>query len=253
MFAEERQGLIVKQLNQVGKVSVKELSELYAVTQATIRNDLKALEDKDLLIKTYGGALTKTDAHHELDSDTRQSINELAKLAIGKKATELIKDYQTVLLDTGTTTYHIAKHIQDHRGLTVITNDFDIAKLLELSPHIQVLLLGGLVKTGYHCTYHHHYSAMLRELNIDIAFMGTNSLNGEGAFAADIQLAQTKRLMVQRANKIVMCCDNDKFERKAFSRFATLGDIDIVIADRLPENTECFEEHGIEMLIVDDF
>ncbi len=75
MFAEERQGLIVKQLNQVGKVSVKELSELYSVTQATIRNDLKALEDKDLLIKTYGGALAKTDA-------TMSSIQTLAKASM---------------------------------------------------------------------------------------------------------------------------------------------------------------------------
>ncbi|WP_194437012.1 DeoR/GlpR family DNA-binding transcription regulator [Vibrio fluminensis] len=249
MFAEERHLHIIEALEHFGKVTVDDLANQFSVTKATIRNDLKRLEAKDLLDRTYGGAMSKSKIQVEVNSDSRSDTNKVEKIKIGKKCATLIQDNQVVLLDTGTTTIHIANSLKDKKNLTVITNDFEIAKILELFDGIKLFMLGGFVKNQYHCTYHDYYDAVLRTLNVDIAFIGINAINPQGAFAADISLGKTKRLMCEQASRVVVCCDSEKFNKKSLSCFADLKSIDSIVTSRLPNNY--FEYSDIEFVITD--
>lgn len=201
MFAEERQEKLLGILREKRKVAVSEMCDVFNVSGATIRADLRQLEEEGLLTRTHGGAVLRTRASFEQASDDREIVNLSAKERIGQRAAALVEDGDIIVLDTGTTTLHIARNIRDRQNVTVVTNDYQIARELEASPSIQTILLGGIVKKGYHCVVAINGRSILDTLNVDKAFMGTNSLSlKHGACVADIMLAETKRGMVEHAS-----------------------------------------------------
>jgi DeoR family fructose operon transcriptional repressor len=230
MYAEERQEKLLAILKELRKLSVGEMSERFGVSGATIRTDLRILEDAGMLTRTHGGAILRTRASFELGSDQREGINLPAKEQIGRLAASLVQDGDIIVLDTGTTTLHIARYIRQRRNLTVITNDFMIAKNLEEAESIQIVLLGGIVK----------------------AFMGVNALSlKQGACVADIMLAETKRSMVEHANQVIVVCDHSKLDNTSLAQFAAPEQIDTVVVDRLPGNAPEYREAGITLLSVE--
>jgi Transcriptional regulators of sugar metabolism len=133
-------------LKEKRKISVGEMSEHFNVSGATIRTDLRLMEESGQLTRTHGGAILRTRASFEMGSDLRESLHIDAKARIGARAAQLVEDGDIIVLDTGTTTLHIAHHLRDRKNLTVITNDFAIARVLEEASGVQLVLLGGMVK-----------------------------------------------------------------------------------------------------------
>lgn len=128
------------------KVAVSEMCDVFNVSGATIRADLRQLEEEGLLTRTHGGAVLRTRASFEQASDDREIVNLSAKERIGQRAAALVEDGDIIVLDTGTTTLHIARNIRDRQNVTVVTNDYQIARELEASASIQTILLGGIVR-----------------------------------------------------------------------------------------------------------
>ncbi len=141
MFAEERQEKLLGILREKRKVAVSEMCDVFNVSGATIRADLRQLEEEGLLTRTHGGAVLRTRASFEQASDAREIVNLSAKERIGQRAA-LVEDGDIIVLDTGTTTLHIARNIRDRQNVTVVTNDYQIARELEASASIQTILLG---------------------------------------------------------------------------------------------------------------
>lgn len=250
MYAEERQEKIFAILKEKRKLSVGEMSERFNVSGATIRTDLRILEDAGMLTRTHGGAILRTRASFEISSDQREEVNLASKEQIGQLAASLVEDGDIIVLDTGTTTLQIAHNIRQRRNITVITNDFMIAKSLEDVDSIQIVLLGGIVK-GYHCTVAINGRSLLDTLNIDKAFMGVNALSlKQGACVADIMLAETKRSMVEHANQVIVVCDHTKLGNTSLAQFATPEQIDTIVLDHLPEDAADYQEGGIALLSV---
>lgn len=250
MYAEERQNEILELLKKHQKASISDLSDRFSVTMATIRSDVRLLEEKGLIIKTHGGVLLKSANTFELISETRKTINQSCKKRIGARAAELVQDGQTIILDTGTTSYHIATHLSTKRNLTVITNDFEVARILdELDDSIQIIFLGGLVKRRYHCAYHFGETALLQDLNVDIAFMGANAMSAKtGASVADLNLAETKKAMTRRSQHVVIVCDSTKLGQTSLAQFASPDQIATVISDQEAEDLEAYADADIEFI-----
>ena len=249
MFAEERQQHILTLLQSQHKVSVIELSEQYKVSKTTIRADLKALEAQHLIIKTHGGAMVKSHASFELGSEYRKSIHHDKKVYIGQLAAQFIEKNDTVLLDTGTTTLQIAHALKNKTDITVITNDMEIAKTLEDFSGIQIILLGGMIKKGYHCSFQLNSHSLIGFLHIDKAFMACNSFSIEkGAAVADIHLCETKRMMIKHANQIFLVCDDSKFNQSALAQFATTQEIDYLIINQKPKHEQLLLEQNIKVI-----
>lgn len=253
MYAEERQEKILAILKESRKIAVGEMSERFAVSNATVRADLRVLEEAGLITRTHGGALLRTKASFEVRSDLRETLNQPLKEQIGKRAAQLVEDGDIIILDTGTTTLQIARHIRHCRHLTVVTNDMVIAKTLEDVETIQILLMGGMVKKGYHCSIAIDGRSILDTLNVDKAFMGTNALSlKRGACVADVMLAQTKRIMVQHANQVIVVCDNSKLNNSSLAQFATVEEIDMVVIDKAPDNAEEYRNAGVSIVSITD-
>nr|WP_159113691.1 FGGY family carbohydrate kinase [Klebsiella pneumoniae] len=158
------------------------------------------------------------------------------------------KDYINFML-TGA----MATDFRDRQNVTVVTNDYQIARELEASPSIQTILLGGIVKKGYHCVVAINGRSILDTLNVDKAFMGTNSLSlKHGACVADIMLAETKRGMVEHASQVIIVCDYSKLNNTSLAQFTAADRIDTVVVDRLPDDVQAYRNAGIQVISLDE-
>jgi DeoR family fructose operon transcriptional repressor len=250
MFAEERKLKIIDILNQNKKVTVTELVHLFNVSSATVRSDLRELNDKGQIIRTHGGAIIETGAGFEPDTEQKRDLNLAAKQQIARLAIDLINNGDTVIFDTGTTTLELAKLLNQRHRITAVTNDFEIARVLEDMNSISVLMLGGEVRKNFHCTVGAAGINMLAQISVDKAFMGTNSLSiANGASTPNIQQAETKKAMIASAKKIILLCSNRKLGKDSFAHFASLDQIETLVIEQIDDNEKFeFEERGVEVL-----
>jgi DeoR family fructose operon transcriptional repressor len=253
LFVEERKQKILEYIEERRKATVAQLCEHFRVSSATIRNDLRDLEAGNRLLRTHGGAMVKSKTGLELDSSQKRVQNLEAKRRIAACALELIEDGDRIILDTGTTTLELARLLDRRRDLTVVTNDLVIALLLEEFDSVAVVFTGGLLRRRFHCTvsYGNTWRDTLAGLTLDKAFMGVNGLSFEkGATTPDIAQAETKKLMIDIAVKVIFLCDSSKFGRTSFARFATLDQIDTVVTEQVTaEDRRRLEELGIELIL----
>lgn len=253
LFSEERRTRILELVHERKKLTVTELCDILGVSAATVRGDLRDLDRENLLVRTHGGVIEKSRTSFELASSKRSTVNLAAKQAIAKAAEQLVEDGDTIVLDTGTTTAELAKRLVAVQRLTVVTNDLKIARILEEVQGIELVLLGGTLRKGYHCTVGPDGLRMARDLRVDKAFMATNSLSPEtGATTPDLQQAETKRAMIAIARKVILLCDSSKIGMESFARFADLGEIDMLVTEHLPDETrDAFKEHDIEVVVAE--
>jgi DeoR family fructose operon transcriptional repressor len=252
LFVEERKMRILERIERQRKATVAELCERFHVSSATIRSDLRDLEAVGKLIRTHGGAMVKSKTGLEQDMVQRGTQHLAEKRRVAERALDLIEDGDTVILDTGTTCLELARLLGRRRGLTVVTNDLAIALCLEGAESVRVLFMGGLVRRNYHCTVIHGSAGreILSGLSVDKAFMACNSFSAEkGASTPDIMQAETKRLMMSIAAKVIVLFDASKLGRTSFVLFAPLETIDTIVTDAIgAEDRAHLEENGIDVL-----
>lgn len=250
IFAEERQRMIVELVNKYKKVTVPEMSEYFKVSSATIRNDLRELENARLLIRTHGGAIVNSKAGFELTTSNKEVQNLQEKMIIAELAIDLIEDGDTIIMDTGTTTFELAKRLHKKGNITAVVNDLEIARCLEDFDNVNVVFLGGYIRKNFHCTVGPPGIRMLFELTVDKAFLGVNGLSlAKGATTPDLNHAETKKAMIAAANKAILLCDSSKLEKNSFVQFAKLQNLDIVIIDAIDEKLKRdYEKVGVEVI-----
>jgi DeoR family fructose operon transcriptional repressor len=254
LFSAERRARILELINTRKKLTVNELCQLLEVSAATVRGDLRDLDREGLLLRTHGGAIERSRASFEQTFSKRRTVNLSAKQAIAAAAEQLIESGDTILLDTGTTTIELARRLRSFQKLTVVTNDLEIARMLEDCPGLDVVIIGGTIRKGYHCAIGPAGLTMIHDLRVDKAFMATNSLSPDaGAMTPDLQQAATKKAMISIARKVLLLCDSSKIGRESFARFATLDQIGVLVSEHLStKQCSVFAEHGIEIILADN-
>jgi DeoR family fructose operon transcriptional repressor len=252
IFVEERKRDILEYVVSKKKATVAELCARFGVSSATIRNDLRDLEENAALVRTHGGAIVRDQARFEPDAVEKapQHIDE--KHAIATVALRCIEDGDTIVIDTGTTTLELAKLLNAKKNIAVITNDLAIATILEEHPSATVYFLGGTLRKRFHCTIGARAEEGLRGLTVDKAFMAANSFSIEkGAATPDIQLADLKKTMMSIATKVYLLIDSSKMGKNSFARFAGPEEIDCLVIDMISaEDAKSLEDIGVEILTV---
>lgn len=232
LFAEERKGQILELLRQKSKLLVPELCDYFDVSPATIRNDLRDLENERKLKRTHGGAISLEKTSFELDSRHKEIRNMEQKRQIAACAAKLIEDGDTIILDTGTTTLELAKCLSAKRDLTIVLNDIEIASLLEESTQANLILIGGTLRHGFHCTVGPMAVSYLSELNVDKVFLSSMPFPWTAALPLLISIRLRSKTMIQVASEVIMLSDSSKFGKLSFTQFAALSDIDKLITDK---------------------
>ena len=235
LYAEQRRNRIMDMVRADGQVIVSDLCDLFQVSATTIRIDLTELERKGLLERTHGGAIPVQNARFELTSSEKSSKNTASKAAIASEAMAFIHDGLSIAIDTGTTGLELARQlaVSGIPRLTVVTNDFVTAACLEQMESCQVVLLGGMVRPGFHCTTGTAVIRQLSELYIDLFFLATNGIDYTRGLSTPAQeIATIKQHMIAVSRRTILLADRSKFGTNAFCKFADVADVDVIISDQ---------------------
>ena len=233
VFAEVRLQELLGEINAQGRVRVNDLCKQFNVTPATIRKDLTRLEESGLIRRVHGGAISLAESSNlELTSREKTGIHTANKQQIARLACKYVKPGRIIALDSGTTTMELAKQICNIPDLTVITNDLAIALHLEKNARHTVILLGGTVRTDFHCTVGSSVLDMLDGLNIDTLFLGTNAIDSQwGMSTPNLEMAGVKRKLMERSRRTILLADSSKFGRVSLARFGGMEQVDVLITD----------------------
>ena len=181
MFAEERKEEIMRLLKENKRVSSAELSERFHVSGTTVRTYLMELEKAGRLIRTHGGALLNDDilnVEESIAARKQKCLREKQKAAA--KARSMIKDGDTILLDSGTTMLELAKLLKDAKNLTVVTNDLPSAMELQKMEGVYLILIGGHVRTAFESTVGSMGMKFLENISVEKAFMSSDGVSHQG-------------------------------------------------------------------------
>ena len=220
--AAQRRELIKRLASANGLVNVEQLASSFDVTPSTIRRDLSALSRRGELARTYGGAITTAQPPEE-PLGQRAGLATVQKEHIARLAASLIEDGEAVILDAGTTTGQLARHLRYRDGLTVITNGLTIMTELAEADGVHVIGLGGDLR---HISQ--GFAGPLAELTLSRltagrAFLGADGLDARlGICEASLAQTRLKELMMARAGQVYLLADSTKLGRAPFGAWAPL-------------------------------
>jgi len=231
-FAEERQASIKNYIDDNKHVTVLELSNHFGVSLSTIRNDLTLLENKGLIHRTHGGAISVNSirVNDETIPSLRRIINTDVKDEIAYLANSQVKDGDTIGIMAGTTTFAFAKTLANKEDLTIITSDLLIATWLDENTDHSIYMLSGFIRPKFQFVIPE--SASLEGINLDkIFFSGSGFDLKKGATVSDLNMAIGMRSIIQKATTAIFMCDSSKLGIVSFARTVGLEDIDVFITD----------------------
>ncbi len=249
----KRRSTILDLLEKQGDISVVSLSRMFKVSEVTIRNDLAKLEEKSLLIRTRGGAIKKVPITYDLSLNQRLNKNKSEKQKIGKRALEYIKNGDTIVIDSGSTTLEVAKNLNAFKDIKLITNSLPIADLAADFNGVEVIVPGGILRSEMRSLVGPMAERSLMNYHCDIAFLAVDGIEvNDGIYTPVIHEATLCRVMMQISKKVVVVCDSSKFLRKSFVKIAPITDVDIIITDAgiPPAEKARINELQVELVIV---
>ena len=230
MISNNRQLEILELLTLKGNVTVEELAEKFAVSKMTIRRDLEKLQENNLLQRTHGGALMNRVLLQEMAYNEKREEHADIKQCITRKALSYLENNKIIYLDAGTTTFELAQKLPS-LDLTVITNDIRIAAHLMLTSN-NVVFLGGMIEKETGSVTDGNAQDALQGFNIDIAFLGTSSVDNEmNLCTPDINRMKLKKVAFDVSTKTVLLVDSSKFYSKSLYKILNINDLDVVISD----------------------
>ncbi|HLA41290.1 MAG TPA: DeoR/GlpR family DNA-binding transcription regulator [Candidatus Glassbacteria bacterium] len=242
MFTEERQKKILDLLQRNGRLRIAELTEMFGVSEVTLRSDLSTLARQGYLTRTHGGALLHERSifpgQATLTFGGKDVPNQAAKRRIGKKAAEFIRDGMNVLLDAGTTILEIARNLHGFRDLTVITDSIPVAVELSGVEEVNVLLTGGVLRPASLAVIGPESWSMLERIHVQRAFIGARGVSLErGFFCGNTIEGKTKRRMMACAEEKFAVVDSSKFNTTGLVQFAGFEDFDCLLVDRIAQES----------------
>ena len=250
--ATERRSKILQILDEFGQVNVQSLSEEMNVSEVTIRNDLDKLEKNKLLIRAHGGAFKTNNI--ALTVTEKKKINIAAKRLIGKKAVSLIEEKDSIILDSGTTTFEVANNLGGFKKLTVISNALDIINNLSQFENVQVLVPGGSLKEFSMSLIGPMAERNFRQLYCKKLFLGIDGIKPDvGVFTHHMEEAYLNQIMIEVAEEVIVVADSSKFIKSGLAFIDGFNKIDKIITDANigQESIAMFEKNNIEIIIAE--
>lgn len=252
--APDRQERITRLLRERGHVSVADLSDLFDVSEVTIRKDLQALEQKSLLYRTHGGAHLRNPHVSDRPLSEKAAIRAEEKDRIGRAAAAHIRATDSIILASGTTTGAVARHLPASiRSLTVVTSAMNVAIEMAGLPGVETLMLGGIVRPTSNSVVGPQAEAILETLTCDKLFLGVDALDLSFGLSTTNPLeASLNRAMMRAAGRVIVLADSSKFGRRSFSRICSPAEVDCVITDGgvSSDTVEALREVGVTVEVV---
>lgn len=254
-----RRAELAAYVSESHQVTVAQLADHFEVSADTVRRDLQELHDDGLVVRTHGGAVSvRGGAGIERRLDDRLRLHTGAKDRIGKCAAGLVADDSVVMLNAGTTTLAVVRHLREHRNLTVATNNLRIPS--EISPEIlrDFYIFGGAVRLRGQATVgavtFQSPNGRDLQLQCDLVLISVGAVSAEvGYSTSNVAEAVMMGEMMDRATRVAILADSSKFGGPLFAQIAQLDRATYLITERPPpeELDQALRRSGVEVLVAD--
>lgn len=239
---------ILDYLKEKKFATVEEMMDRFQVSRSTLRRDLIAMEERDLIKRTRGGAEIREEIVSEscFTIEAMLNINKEEKMKIARKAAEAIKDDDIIFIDSGSTCYYIIDYITA-KNITVVTNGIIHIQRL-MARGINTYILGGYAKPEYNLILGEDIAKKVRHMNFDVAFLGTMGIHLPSGFTTDLLVdGDVKRSVIKSSDKCYILADTAKFNVR---KFYTYGEFDkaTVITDKKTD----FDYSKLDVIFADN-
>jgi DeoR/GlpR family transcriptional regulator of sugar metabolism len=231
MSPENRRAEIVAMLRAMQtELRVDSLSEMLKVSSLTIRRDLEILAGDSLIIRTHGGCLAAGRAALESEYHSKVAHNFPLKQAIGRAAAREVTPGNVMLINDGSTTFHIAAHLHDITSLTVYTNSLAAITDLSRCPGITLYILGGRYNGELYSVQGSLTERVLENLHFDLCFIGADTITTDGRCMVNTpEEAGLTRAMLRRSSRRILLADHTKCGPPGHFAFGALSDFQLWI------------------------
>ncbi|TDN86895.1 DeoR/GlpR family DNA-binding transcription regulator [Stakelama pacifica] len=249
----DRISQIVTLIEQQGARSIGSLAAHFGVSQETIRRDIRQLEARGRVTKVHGG-VTLPDARLEAPYRARLHERAEAKQRIAKIAAREVSEGMTVLIDSGTTSFWVARELAHIARLTVVTNSLEVAGEILGRTGQRLFLAGGAINSDYRAAFDADAIAYSRRFVVDLAILSIGAIEADRGFLDfEPDEAAYKRAMLDRCRRVMMVADISKFERIGSAFVAGFADAHDLVTDMPPPQpiAEAARLHGTRLRVAD--
>lgn len=249
----ERRERLIRFTQTRERVTIEEVCEQFNISPATARRDLQLLEEEGKLRRFHGGAIATKSAPPEPPFIERANAQAAEKRRIGQAAAALINDGETILLSSGTTVLEVARHLRNHKNLTVVTNSLLVMDVLRDVPSITLIALGGILRPTEQSFIGHLAEQSLNDLRVGKVVMGIRAIDLDSGLTNDyLPETQTDRKILSITRSVILVADHTKCERISSVFLAPLTAVNTFVTDNQapPEFLSALRSQGIEVLAV---
>lgn len=230
---DKRHKQILEILEEKREVKVKNLSKILNTSEVTIRKDLKLLEANRLLFRNHGGASLDNPYVNDRSVNEKEFIHAKEKAAIGKAAAKVIENDQFIIIASGTTVLALAKYIDPLKKLTVVTSALNVAVELVKKNNVEVLQLGGYIRSNSYSVIGHYSEIILKETACSKLFLSVDGIDLDyGLSTTNALEAHLNLQMIDSATEVIVLTDSSKFGKKSFGRICGIEQVDHIFTDR---------------------
>jgi len=234
MASSYRREKLLELLENDKYINIKTLVEELEVSEATVRRDLGYLANMGFVIRTHGGAFftpNKSTAHEPI-LDYKQRLMVAEKRMIGQAASDLVSPGDTMIIDSGSTTWYMIENLRTKKPLTVVSNDINILTHLADFPGFTVIDTGGIIRPELKILLGQSAVNLIQGLHVNWVFQGANAIDSKhGITTTSMEEASLKQAMIKAGQKVVIVADHTKFGKTVFTHVCDLRDVSLIITD----------------------
>jgi DeoR family transcriptional regulator, fructose operon transcriptional repressor len=232
---EQRRSQIEQIVVEKQRVTVNELSAIFDATRETIRNDLRMLSEQNRVTRYHGGATIAKSQEKEAAFSLKVNLNEFAKRAIAYEAASFIHDGDTIYVDVGSTTVHLADAV-NAQNIKIITNSLAAAhsfsRALERKQFSgEIICVGGIVNSAQQSLYGALTMQILQQFHIHKAFISCGGMTKQYVYDFDIEEAVLSQKMVEISDASYLLIDQSKINKQAFAKISRVSHFHKIISD----------------------
>lgn len=235
---------------------MSQLAKRFHVSIDTVRRDLDQLHQEGVIVRTHGGAVsTRSMPATDQGLAVRTRMQSAEKEKIGHLAATLVENGSVIIINSGTTSLALTRHLQDHRDLTIATNNLMLPA--EISPNVlrDIYVFGGSVRIITQATtgpVSFQVSPGAGEIDVvcDLALIAVGAVSTSGYSTSNLADAAMMTAMMDRASRVAVLADSSKFDRRLFAQISALGRADYLVTDKQPPGalTDALADAGVEVL-----
>ena len=253
MRKQDRHELVCELVQATGRVKVGDLAARMDVSEMTVRRDLEELEDRGVLTRVHGGAVSNVSRSYEPGFAARRLQHVDAKKRIGQAVAELVRDGETLILDAGTTTLEVAHALPSDRRLRVLALSLFVADAVADMPNVTLMIPGGVVRRHERSFIGGLTTATFANLQFDTVILTSGGVDAvAGVTEYEFDDSETKIAALRSAKRIIVTVDSSKLGAVAFVRLCPIDAVDVVVTDRAApsETVEAIRRAGVQVIVV---